>query len=124
MPPGLAVNKDGQKYEEQAALFLRAAGYEILDRNWATPMGELDIVARKEGTVVFVEVRARSNPDYGTPAETVTAGKRARIIKTAMAYIKARRPEAETFRFDVIGIVPGGMPEHIEGAFSADGFGF
>jgi len=118
------VNNKGAAYEEQAAVFLRAAGYEILDRNWATPMGELDIVARKEGTVAFVEVRARSNPGYGTPAESVTAAKRAKLIKTAMAYIKARSPAAETFRFDVIGIVPGAGPEHIEDAFSADGFGF
>jgi len=118
------VNDKGAKYEEQAALFLKANGFEILDRNWSTPMGELDIVARKDDTVVFVEVRARSNPAYGTPAESVTPAKRAKIIKAAMAYLKARRVEAESFRFDVIGIVPGEAPEHIEDAFSADGFGF
>jgi len=43
------VNKKGERYEEQAALFLKAKGYEILARNWAAPMGELDIVARKGG---------------------------------------------------------------------------
>jgi putative endonuclease len=118
------VNDKGAKYEEQAVLFLKAAGFEILDRNWSAPMGELDIVAKKDGTVVFVEVRARSNPAYGTPAESVTPSKRAKIIKTAMAYLKARRVQAESFRFDVIGIVPGTEPEHIEDAFSADGFGF
>lgn len=118
------MNKKGELYEEQAALFLKAAGFEILDRNWACPLGELDIIARKDGTVAFVEVRARSNPAYGLPAETVNSSKRAKIIKTAMAYIKARRPKAEAFRFDFIGIVPGQEPEHIEDAFSADGFGF
>ncbi|OGR44288.1 MAG: YraN family protein [Elusimicrobia bacterium GWA2_61_42] len=118
------MNEKGARYEEQAALFLKAAGFEILDRNWSTPMGELDIVARKGDTVVFVEVRARSNPGYGTPAESVTPAKRARLIRTAQAYLKARRPAAESFRFDVIGIVPGAEPEHIEDAFSADGFGF
>ena len=118
------MNDKGAKYEEQAALFLEKAGFKILDRNWACPMGELDIVARKGDTLVFAEVRERSNPGYGTPAESVTPAKRAKIIKTAMAYMNARRPEAETFRFDVIGIVPGEPPEHIEDAFSADGFGF
>jgi len=118
------VNDKGAAYEEQAALFLKAAGFEIVDRNWACPMGELDIVARKGDTLAFVEVRARSNPGYGSPADSVTPAKRAKIIKAAMAYMKARRPQAETFRFDVIGIVPGEAPEHIEEAFTADGFGF
>ncbi|HNW43554.1 MAG TPA: YraN family protein [Elusimicrobiales bacterium] len=118
------MNDKGAKYEEQAALFLKAAGYEIVDRNWACPLGELDIVARRDDTVVFVEVRERSNAGYGSPADSVTPAKRAKIIKTAMAYLKACRPEAETFRFDFIGIVPGSEPEHIEDAFTADGFGF
>ena len=118
------MNDKGAKYEEQAAAFLKDAGFEILDRNWSAPMGELDIVALKDDTVVFVEVRARSNSGYGTPADSVTPAKRAKLVKTAMAWIKARRPTAGSFRFDVIGIVPGSAPEHIEDAFSADGFGF
>jgi len=118
------VNDKGAKYEEQAAAFLKEAGFEILDRNWSAPMGELDIVALKDDTVVFVEVRARSNSGYGTPADSVTPAKRAKLVKTAMAWIKACRPKAESFRFDVIGIVPGSEPEHIEDAFSADGSGF
>ena len=118
------MNDKGVVYEEQAALYLKGEGFEIVDRNWACPLGELDIVARKGDTVVFVEVRARSNSGYGSPADSVTPAKRAKIIKTAMTYIKARRPEAETYRFDFIGIVPGSAPEHIEDAFSADGFGF
>lgn len=118
------MNKKGEKYEEQAALYLEEAGFEILDRNWACPLGELDIVARKEGTVAFVEVRARSSASYGLPAETVNRAKRAKIIKAAMAYIKARGLRADTFRFDFVGIMPGRAPEHIEDAFSADGFGF
>jgi putative endonuclease len=118
------VNTKGAPYEEQAALFLKGAGYEILDRNWACPFGELDIVARKGDTIAFVEVRQRSSAAYGLPSETVGRAKRVKIIKTAMAYIKARSPRAGTFRFDFIGITPGAEPEHIEDAFSADGFGF
>lgn len=118
------MNTKGAAYEAQAAAFLEAAGFRILDRNWACPMGELDIVAEKEGLLAFVEVRARANPGYGTPAESVTRSKQVKIIKAAQAYLKARRPEAESFRFDVIGIVPGREPEHIEGAFDAGGAGF
>jgi len=118
------VNKKGALYEEQAAAFLKEAGYEILDRNWACPMGELDIVARKGETVAFVEVRGRSSAEYGLPSETLNRSKRAKIIKTAMAYIKARSLRADTFRFDFVGIGPGRDPEHIEDAFSAEGFGF
>lgn len=118
------MNGRGAAYEAQAAAFLEAAGYRIVDRNWACPLGELDIVAEKDGTLAFVEVRARSNPDYGSPAESVTRSKQAKLIKAAQAYLKARRPEAESFRFDVIGIVPGREPEHIEGAFDAGPGGF
>lgn len=118
------MNDKGARYEEQAALLLREKGFRILDRNWSAPTGELDIVAEKDGTVAFVEVRARSNPDYGSPAESVTPAKRRKLVLTAMAYIKARRLSPEAFRFDVIGITPGREPEHIEDAFSADGFGF
>ena len=114
----------GADAEERAALFLRAAGYEILERNWACPMGELDIVARKDGVLVFAEVRARSRTGYGLPAETVGRAKRARLIKAAMAYLKTGRAAHESCRFDFIGIVGAGEPEHIENAFGADGFGF
>ena len=118
------MNGRGAAYEAQAAEFLKSAGFRIIDRNWACPLGELDIVAQKGDTLVFVEVRARSNPDYGSPAESVTRSKQAKLIKAAQAYLKARRPEAESFRFDVIGIVPGREPEHIEGAFDAGTGGF
>lgn len=118
------MNRKGAAGEEAAAAFLKKAGYEILDRNWSCRLGELDIVARKDGAVVFVEVRERSGASHGLPCETVGAAKRAKIIKAAMAYIKARQPEAESFRFDFVGIMSGSDPEHIEDAFSADGFGF
>jgi putative endonuclease len=118
------VNTKGAAYEAQAAAFLEAAGFRILDRNWACPMGELDLVAEKNGLVAFVEVRARSNSAYGSPAESVTRSKQLKIIKAAQAYLKARRPAADSFRFDVIGLVPGREPEHIDGAFDAGGAGF
>lgn len=118
------MNKKGQIYEEQATEFLIRNGYRIRARNWVcNRIGEIDIVAEKDSVTVFVEVRARTNKGFGTPAESITALKRAKIIKTALAYIKMFEPCTENFRFDVISIVPGEEPEHIKGAFTADGFG-
>jgi len=119
------MNKKGEIYESQAAELLEKSGYRIAARNWVCyGIGEIDIVAVKDDVTVFVEVRARSNPTFGTPAESVTRVKRAKIIKTAEAYIKTFRPASGSFRFDVISIVPGSGAEHIENAFTADGFGF
>ena len=118
------MNKKGIIYEEQAAKFLVSEGYEVIARNWACPrMGEIDIIAEKDGITVFVEVRARSNPSFGSPEESINAAKISKIIKTAQAYIKKCSPKTD-FRFDVVSIVPGKQPEHIEDAFTADGFGF
>lgn len=118
------MNSKGTEYENAAADMLLSEGYAIKARNWACArLGEIDIIAEKDGTTVFVEVRARSNSSFGTPAESINAAKIAKIVRTAMAYIKRYSPETD-FRFDVISVVPGFPPEHIKEAFTADGFGF
>lgn len=116
------MNDLGKQCEEKAALYLRSRGYKILERCWSSPMGEIDIIALDGSALVFVEVRARSGTAYGTPAETVGRAKRARIIKTALAYVKAKGLRPETLRFDFIGFTAGGGPEHIEDAFQAGGY--
>jgi putative endonuclease len=69
--------KDGRgKYGERvAAQHLEAAGFEVLDRNWRCPQGELDIVARDGAALVFVEVKTRSSTKFGEPAEAVDRNK-------------------------------------------------
>ncbi|MGZ6792765.1 MAG: YraN family protein, partial [Mycobacteriales bacterium] len=62
----------GRWGEEHAVRHLEAAGYEVLSRNWRCREGELDIVARSGGALVFVEVKARTGTAYGEPAEAVT----------------------------------------------------
>ena len=109
--------------EGRAAEYLKAIGYEILDRRWACALGELDIVASDRGTLVFVEVRARASSSYGSPAETVTKAKQKKVIKAALVYIKAKAIKPEAMRFDVIGFSGvGAEPEHIVNAFQADGY--
>jgi len=118
------MNTKGLAYENQAAAFLEERGYAIVERNWKIKAGEIDIIAERGDLLIFVEVRARSNVNFGTPGESVTAAKRKKIIKTAAAYMSAKKPPHKNYRFDVISIVPGRAPEHIEEAFDADGYGF
>jgi putative endonuclease len=116
------VNGLGKACEDKAALYLQSRGYKVIERGWSSPMGEIDIIALDGKALVFVEVRARSSAAYGTPAETVTGAKQARIIKTALAYIKTKGLKPGTLRFDVIGFTGGAAPEHIENAFEAGGY--
>ena len=113
------MNTRGKIYEDMAAAFLENAGLKVIRRNWSAPTGEIDIIASENDTLVFVEVRGRSSVDFGSPAETVTKSKQARIIKTAIGYIKAKSLKPESVRFDVVAIVPGSEPEHIRGAFDS-----
>jgi len=114
----------GRSAEDKAADYLRSLGYRIVDRRWACPLGELDIIAYDEDSLVFVEVRARTGVGYGSPAETVTRVKQAKLIKTAITYIKAKALRPGTVRFDVIGFAAAGGPEHIVNAFQTSGYTF
>ena len=105
----------GARCEERAADFLRCCGYRVLERNYRTKTGEIDIVARDRDTIVFVEVRARASPSFGGAAETVGPVKRRKLIKTALAYVSARRLDCP-LRFDVIAVEAGRL-EHICDAF-------
>lgn len=98
----------GALAEEQATVFLVDQGYEIIDRNWRCRSGELDIVARKEDCLVFVEVRSRSGSTrYGTPAESVNTHKMIQVRKTAEVYLLYKQIDFATimFRFDVIAVL-------------------
>ena len=109
----------GARAERQAEEFLKERGLRILARNFRTRFGEIDLVAQDGDTVVFVEVRSRSSAAFGTPQETVTAAKRRRIIRTAMAYAQSRCLDA-SLRFDVVALSPQGIL-HIPAAFDATG---
>ena len=111
----------GERAERAAEEFLKSRGWRILERNFRTRFGEIDLVARDGDTVVFVEVRSRSSSAFGAPQETVTAAKRRRLIKTAQAWAQ-RRGLDSPMRFDVVALSPEGTL-HIPAAFDATGAG-
>lgn len=90
--------------EEIASQYLEAKGYKILARNWRTQEGELDLVAQDGETVVFIEVKTRTTKDFGWPEESVTATKRRRLQRSAMAYLTDQGLMDLLWRIDVIAI--------------------
>ena len=95
----------GRRGEEAAARFLRRRGYQIVERNWKCHAGEVDIIAKDEECLVFVEVKTRLNEDQGVPEEAVTAEKRKRYERIAAAFLKTYDEVDIQIRFDVIGIL-------------------
>jgi putative endonuclease len=109
----------GQKGEAIAADLCREKNYIIIEKNYRTPAGEIDIIAKDGDVFVFIEVKARSGIGYGAPYEAVTQQKRNKIRKAALSYIRRFRKEVPC-RFDVISIqMKNGRPEaeHIIDAF-------
>jgi putative endonuclease len=87
-----------------AAQTLARQGYEIVVRNWRCEAGEVDIVARKDGVWHFVEVRTRRGRDFGTPEESLTPPKRARMIAVAEHYLAAHGLEDVDWRLDLVAV--------------------
>ena len=97
----------GSKGEDEAAAFLEKQGIKILERNFRTRTGEIDIVAQDGGVLVFVEVKYRSCDRYGDALEAVDRRKLIQIKKTAREYLYRRNTGPVRIRFDVIGITAG-----------------
>ena len=95
----------GSRGERAAAKELYKKGYKILDMNYCRKGGEIDIVAEKDGIVVFVEVKARKNLAMGMPCEAVDIRKQKRIIETAKKYIDEKNLYGKDIRFDVTEIL-------------------
>lgn len=94
----------GRRGEDLACAELEKCGYVIIERRFRTRCGELDIVARDAGVLVFVEVKARSGSRFGTPLESVTWQKRQRLSRMAAAYLCHKHLADVACRFDVISI--------------------
>lgn len=116
----MALNHEvGKEGEDAAVRFLINKGYEILFRNYIAEKAEVDIIALKDGILVFVEVKTRSSLDYGSPQDFVTNKKIKLMIKAANIFIN-NFDRTEEARFDIIGIHKRGNDfdiEHIEDAF-------
>lgn len=102
--------------EDMAVKYLLSKGYKILARNYTTKIGELDIVAKDKGTIVFVEVKTRKSDFFGLPREAVTYTKQRKIRMVATQYLKVHGGINQACRFDVIDIL-GGEISHIENCF-------
>ncbi|NOY52399.1 MAG: YraN family protein [Deltaproteobacteria bacterium] len=114
----------GKFGENRAVRYLQQEGFEILRRNYRTPFGEIDIIAREEETLVFVEVKTRSTNTFGMPQEAVNRRKQRQLIRTAQAYLNEAGGELPPCRFDVIAVRTDGHGqigkfELIRGAFDA-----
>ena len=117
-PERQAAFRTGISAESRAAAYLVAKGFRILARRWKSPVGEIDIVARRRRLLVFVEVKARNTIDEA--AESLQARQQRRIAAAAEAWLAAY-PDAsiQDLRFDAVLVAPGKLPRHIPAAFDA-----
>jgi putative endonuclease len=112
--------RTGISAESRAAAFLIAKGFRILARRWKSPLGEIDIIARRRSLLVFVEVKARERLDDA--AWSVTDRQRLRIAAAAEAWLAQNTDDRiRDIRFDAMLVAPGRIPRHIPAAFDAGG---
>ncbi len=108
----------GTEYESRACEYLESAGIRVLERNFRSRRGEIDIVALDGDTLVFAEVKYRTTNVMGYPQEAVTAAKQRTIMNTARVYLMMRGlPETTLCRFDVIACFADGEIRHFANAF-------
>ena len=94
----------GQTNEAAAAAYFQQQGYIILEQNFRTRSGEIDVIAKDNDTIVFIEVKSRSSTTFGTPKHAVTLQKQRKISKTALYYLKSTHQSHVRARFDVVAI--------------------
>jgi len=94
----------GRLGESLAARELERRGYRIVARNWRCPVGEIDLVAEHDDMLVFVEVRTRRGNARGTPQESITPAKQAKLIETAQTYLSEQETGECDWRIDVIAV--------------------
>lgn len=95
----------GRIGEEAAALHLKRQGYRILARNYRTGFADVDLIARRGTTLVFVEVKTRSSLRFGAPVEAVSTEKQRRLSKVALDYMLQHSLEGHEARFDVVSVL-------------------
>jgi putative endonuclease len=98
------TSQRGRAAEARAVAHLRGQGYTIVEQNYRCAVGELDVIAREGGDLVFVEVRSRADGDHGDASFAVGRGKQRRVARVAEHYLHDRRPPCDTCRFDVVAI--------------------
>ena len=94
----------GEWGEGKAAEYLEGIGYQILERNFRTPYGEIDLIAQINSEIIFVEVKTRSSRNFGYPEEAITAKKMQHMIESAESYMQEQEDQQKDWRIDVIAI--------------------
>ena len=105
------TREKGRQAEDVAAGFLESSGYRIVERNFTCRIGEIDIIARQNGELVFVEVRSRSSQSTVNPAYSVNRTKQQKIARVAQYYLATRCRGTPPCRFDVVIVNMGPTPE-------------
>lgn len=118
-------NSSGAVGEEYTAMYLQKKGYRILERNFHSRYGEIDIIAQNEKYLVFVEVKTREQGSLVSPFEAITAAKQKKIIRTALLFLQKNQVPLQP-RFDAAAVTTkNGVPvsiQYITDAFSCGGF--
>jgi putative endonuclease len=98
-------NKTGQQAEDTACHYLKTQGLSLVERNYSSPRGEIDLIMKDNSTTVFIEVRFRRNSRFGSGAESVNQHKQRKLLATAAHYLQ-KNPKAArgACRFDVISL--------------------
>jgi putative endonuclease len=104
----------GKESESTAVKLLKKHGYKIIEQNYRTQLGEIDIIAKEKNTIVFIEVKSRKSTSYGNPKYSVTPKKKRKISMVALYFLKVTKQSGSKARFDVVSISPGGIDPEIE----------
>lgn len=104
----------GKNNESLAAIYLQRQGYIIIEQNYRTRMGEIDIIAKDNETIAFVEVKSRSSAAFGGPKHAITLQKKRKISKVALQYLKSTHQSNVRARFDVVAIFSNSGQDTIE----------
>ena len=111
----------GELGERIAERWLRRQGWRVLQRRFRSGHRDIDLVVERDGTVAFVEVKARRGARFGDPVEAVNWNKQRQLVKSAVTWIDRHGRPAESYRFDVVGVLIEGdrvRVRHIANAFS------
>ncbi len=114
-------NKTGQQAEDSACHYLKTQGLSLVERNYCSPRGEIDLIMKDDSTTVFIEVRFRRNTRFGSGAESVDYRKQQKLLATAAHYLQ-KNPKAArgACRFDVISLTANNGEQQLD--WIADAF--
>jgi len=115
----MSSNSLGEEIEALAAVFLQQRGLKLIEKNYHSRYGEIDLICRENASLVFVEVRYRSRSDFGGAAGSVSIAKQKKIARTALAYLQKHTKGDPPCRFDVIAVNSLKEIEWIKSAFDS-----